>query len=186
MSAEAGNGSRITLSEHILKWLGQLPALIMAGVAIATYNSTANQQRESLAASAQRQRESFAATARKERQQPFLQKQLELYFEASQTTAVLATSHDKTAWAKAYNRFWELYWGNLSIVESPYRQKEERAVEQKMVDYGGILKETGGDMSKLTEEQRNQLEQASLSLAHACRDDIQETWNFTSKEQDGP
>ncbi len=54
----------------------------------------------------------LAAKARHlEAQKPFLEKQLELYFEAANINGQLSVTHptdDK--WAKSENRFWQLYW----------------------------------------------------------------------------
>ena len=52
--------------------------------------------------------------------QPFYQKQLDLYTETSRVIARLATTREgEPAHAAALARFWELYWGDLSLVESP-------------------------------------------------------------------
>jgi hypothetical protein len=65
----------------------------------------------------------------------FWQKQLELYAEASRVTSLLATGNPTGAdWITARARFEQLYWGELSIVESP-------EVEQKMIEFRGKLKD---------------------------------------------
>jgi hypothetical protein len=46
---------------------------------------------------------------------PFLKKQLELCFLASETAARLATETDPATWEKDRQTFWQLYWGNLAI-----------------------------------------------------------------------
>ena len=52
--------------------------------------------------------------------QPFYQKQLDLYTETSRVIARLATTQEgDPEHAAALARFWELYWGDLSLVESP-------------------------------------------------------------------
>jgi hypothetical protein len=51
--------------------------------------------------------------------QPFYQKQLDLYTETSRVIARLATTHEgDPEHTTALARFWELYWGDLSLVES--------------------------------------------------------------------
>ena len=45
---------------------------------------------------------------------PFLSKQLELCFEASDAAGRLATEPDSVEWEKARREFWRLYWGTLS------------------------------------------------------------------------
>ena len=42
--------------------------------------------------------------------EPFLRKQLDLIFEASDTVSLLANSTNPEAWEKARARFWVLYW----------------------------------------------------------------------------
>ena len=71
----------------------------------------------------------------RERQQsnrrPFLEKQLELCFAASEAAAQLVTEPDPVEWEKARLVFWRLYWGVLSIVEDP-------EVESAMVKFGKL------------------------------------------------
>jgi hypothetical protein len=63
--------------------------------------------------------------------QPFLQKQLDLAFLASETTIKLATLTDPADWEKARLYFWISYWGPLSVVEDP-------KVESAMVPLGHL------------------------------------------------
>jgi len=98
--------------------------------------------------------------ARVEATRPFLERQLTLYTEASQVAAVLATSDDASERAKAEERFWQLYWGELALVEDP-------RVEAAMVRFGQALK-TGGDKAPL--------QALSLALARACRDSLADSW----------
>jgi hypothetical protein len=96
---------------------------------------------------------------------PFLEQRLKLYFEATETASKLATLEPGKAWDEAHSRFWQLYWGQLSVVES-------KAVASAMVNVGLCLKDKTCD--------RGELEQRSLRLAHACRDDIQAAWDVAS------
>jgi len=63
---------------------------------------------------------------------PFLTKQLELVFRASEAVSTLATSRDPEAWERARSDFWILYWGPLSIVEN-------QSVLNAMADLGDIV-----------------------------------------------
>jgi hypothetical protein len=49
---------------------------------------------------------------------PFLDLQLKLYQEATKTTAILATSNDPNELRTTEIRFWQLYWGELAMVEN--------------------------------------------------------------------
>jgi len=102
----------------------------------------------------------YEETRRIEATKPFLERQLKLYTEASQATAVLATSQDDATRNGARKRFWELYWGELALVEN-------EIVEAAMVAFG-----RGLQAGRPPEE----MQQLSLSLAHACRDSLAISW----------
>ena len=56
-------------------------------------------------------------SAKAARRLPFLNRQLEYCFEASELASRLATADDPQIWKAAHNRFFELLWGPLAIVE---------------------------------------------------------------------
>ncbi|MBY3109534.1 hypothetical protein HFO68_34285 [Rhizobium laguerreae] len=91
--------------------------------------------------------------------EPFLQKQLELGFETSEVAARLASETDATKWEAARQRFWQLYWGPLSIVEDP-------SVEAEMVNLGGLVPKAPSPSSDLP---MTSLQGPSYRLAHAIR-----------------
>jgi hypothetical protein len=139
------------------------------------------QQREDALAAVKRQTEQTHEIALRESQKPFLEKQLAFYFEAAKVTSKLATlappaGHEQPAsedWTWARKRFWELYWGELGVVESPQ-------VASAMVNFGNTLKEVEGCVTSgepCTERQRA-LTGASLSLAHSIREDIEKGWGY--------
>jgi hypothetical protein len=103
---------------------------------------------------------SQAETRRIEATRPFLDRQLKLYTEATQAAATLATATSKEELAAARARFWSLYWGELALVE-------DKRVEAAMVQLGRALE--GGATGK-------EIAPFSLSLAHACRDSLAESW----------
>ena len=98
---------------------------------------------------------------------PFLQKQLELVFEASDTVALLATTSNDGEWLKAHARFWTLYWGPLGIVEN-------QAVVHCMVQAGRIIGEPG--LNVAPELPLSKLHGTSLALAVASRELILDSW----------
>jgi hypothetical protein len=100
-------------------------------------------------------------TRRIEATKPFLERQLKLYTEATQAAATLATSKSPQDLDAALKKFWSLYWGELALVE-------DKRVEAAMVQFGRALG-SGGTGTQ-------QLQQASLALAHACRDSLAESW----------
>ncbi len=58
-------------------------------------------------------------------------------------------------------RFWELYWGELALVESK--------------DVEGAMVALGKELKKSSPEKEN-LQKLSLNLAHACKSSIHESW----------
>ncbi len=99
-------------------------------------------------------------TRRIEATRPFLDRQLTLYTEATQSVATLATCTRDEEVQPAAKRFWLLYWGELALVE-------DTRVEAAMVKFGRAIEQV-----RTPDEMR----QLSLGLAHACRDSLAESW----------
>jgi len=114
-----------------------------------------------------------AENARFEARKPFLVKQMDLCFQASEATATLATTTDPETWRRARETFWMLYWGPLSVVEAPLTG-ERGPVEAQMVVFGRKLEPLQND-PKLP---LSALEQDSLDLAHKCRNLIFDSWEI--------
>jgi hypothetical protein len=108
------------------------------------------------------------ATQRQANREPFLKKQLELCFEASDTAGRLASEPDPVEWEKARRNFWRLYWGVLSIVEDP-------EVEDAMVKLGGLVPQQPANRAEL---QLKSLQDRSYGLAHAIRHLLLKSWNI--------
>jgi hypothetical protein len=96
----------------------------------------------------------------RESQKPFLELQLRLYAEASETTAKVATLPDGTEREAMVARFWQLYWGPLSVVESP-------EIEAAMVRFGEQLERDPNSPALRTR---------AIAIAHAIRDSVKESW----------
>jgi hypothetical protein len=109
----------------------------------------------------------FSNQRQQSNRQPFLQKQLDLCFEASETAARLATETNKDEWEKARLTFWRLYWGTLCIVE-------DREVESAMEKLGDLVPDQPVFHPSLP---MKSLEEPSLKLAHAARILILKSWN---------
>jgi hypothetical protein len=106
-----------------------------------------------------------AANRRIEATKPFLDRQLTLYIEASQVTAKIATSEDAGEVAAAKKRFWELYWGELALVE-------DNDVATAMVNFSKAMAPPD---NKAVDPVA--LRQASLALAGRIRDSLAKSWN---------
>ncbi len=97
-------------------------------------------------------------------QQPFLSKQLDLYLEAADDAAIIATTNDTDPnKAKAIEDFKRLYDGKLAVAESP-------KVACAMRTFSNCL-----DKKDCTPDQ-------SLALAKEVRDSIQTTWKLSLPE----
>ena len=142
--------------ESALKNLGALIALSGFLWGIWTYQDTSRKQLARERTEAAR----YADTRRIEALKPYLERQLKLYTDATQVAATISTQEDGPARSRALKRFWELYWGELALVE-------DATVEKAMVAFGAGLK------SGLGHEEMKRL---SLTLAHACRDSLAASW----------
>src|SRR5262249_52883200 len=103
-----------------------------------------------------------------EARRPFLDLQLKLYQEATETAATLATSSDQDELTKSEARFWRLYWGVLAMVENGGISQQAGGVEGAMVRFGDALNEKPRNAGRL--------QKASLELAHICRDSLANSW----------
>jgi hypothetical protein len=109
----------------------------------------------------------FSTQRQQSNRQPFLQKQLELCFEASEAAARLATETNIEEWEKARLTFWRLYWGTLCIVEN-------RDVESAMVKLGELVPDQPVSQPSLP---MTALREPSFELARAARKLILRSWN---------
>jgi hypothetical protein len=102
---------------------------------------------------------------------PLWEKQLALYFAASEAAAILATSQDEEKRKQAEADFWQLYYGPLAVVEDAGAKKpEESQVEAAMVKFGKCL--NGEDVCS-----KKEIHNRSLTLAHSIRDSIGKSWD---------
>jgi len=142
--------------ESLLKMISPLLAIAAFVWGIYTYRDTSLRQLRREENEAQR----IADTRRIEATRPYLDRQLTLYTEATKTAATIATSDDEEATAKATKRFWQLYWGELTLIE-------HRDVESAMVVFKRALEAGAG---------RDELAPLALKLAEACRDELAASW----------
>ena len=125
-----------------------------------------------------------------ESQRPYREKQIELYFEASRAASTIATSSNPQEKAAAEAKFWNLYWGPLSVVEDTLivDSSQGSEVEKAMVIFGRCSMLSGSDPRNYTDSQTtfnrcssSELKQVSLCLAHTVRDAIHSTWGINSR-----
>lgn len=101
---------------------------------------------------------------------PFLDRQMKLFEEATQCAAYLATNPvGATNRVEREERFWQLYWGELALVE-------HGAVEAAMKQFGDALKKAPVNT--------NELQRLSLGIAHACRNELAKSWDISHWSRD--
>ena len=108
----------------------------------------------------------FGAKQSQANKQPFLEQQLAISIEATDTAARLATDTDVDEWEKARQAFWRLYWGRLALVEDP-------EVEARMVQLGRLIPTAPIAADRLP---LKELQVPALELAHAARRLILKSW----------
>jgi hypothetical protein len=120
-----------------------------------------------------------ADTRRVESQRPFLEKQLALYFETAQIAGrLIALTPDDNIWGVVEQRFWTLYWSELSMVEDEGVEKAMVDFSKKLFDYTAVrkmMKEHNQPFDEM--EHKRALSGASLELAHAIRKSIESGWS---------
>ncbi|MCK0179553.1 hypothetical protein MWU50_09645 [Flavobacteriaceae bacterium S0862] len=97
----------------------------------------------------------------------FLERQTDLYFEASGLASRIATNTSEQDVQEAIVRFNEIYWGELAVVE-------DSIVEPAMVDFKRLLERE--DCSK------RDLKLSALKLSRALRDSLNKSWKAELSE----
>jgi hypothetical protein len=106
----------------------------------------------------------YIDTTRSEFRKAFWEKRYALYSKACTAAAKIAVASDLTTVQKERDEFWNLYWGELSIVES-------KSVHDAMVAFGNGL-----GVLERQPESANGLKRLSYFLARACRESLKDTW----------
>jgi hypothetical protein len=106
------------------------------------------------------EQESATAVQKIAASEPFLSLQLKLFQEATKTAAFLATMTNAPANDTNRQRFEQLYWGELALVE-----KGDVA--------GAMVKFRDGLVAGVSPDE---LQHLSLEIAHACRIELGNSW----------
>lgn len=107
----------------------------------------------------------------------FYEKQLDLYLESARIAARLAATKDDPDREKTITRFWELYWGELALVESQASgqcPKGSKSVEGLMV--GICTAYVSKDEPDKCHASRNPNLASAINLAHQESNEIRERW----------
>lgn len=94
-----------------------------------------------------------------EASKPFLQRKLQWCEEATETAAAIARGKAQSG---KEERFWQMYWGVMGMVEN-------RSVGAAMVAFGDALKSGTTNQDVLSS--------LSLRIAHACRGEMADDWS---------
>jgi hypothetical protein len=108
------------------------------------------------------------------------QHQAALYFDATRAAGVLATSHDSKVLADARQRFDQLYWGELVVVE-------DRRVELAMISFRECFldadrcfrREKTQYEKPVAGELRSNLLNLSLDLGACTRESLRKGWEIS-------
>lgn len=171
--------SRLKKADLVFKYLTIVSTIVTAAWAVYLYfEKKENELKDARNATAIAQQ----ATAkeldlrRKEFQIGFFQKSLDLYLEACRTVGALASaeSPDTPAVKSTVDRFYSLYWGDLSLVEN-------REVESKMVEFEAAMRDWQAKGGLATQGMR----QLAYDLAHVCRQDLEKSFDLKLDELHG-
>ena len=114
------------------------------------------------------QRQTSIEDSERQTKRPFIEQQFKLYGEAVAVASRLARAEDqnKQPPEEDLQRFWELYWGPLAMVEDSH-------VESAMVIFGNSLEDNFKNIDNACSRMMNQ---ASLALAHQARESLEQQW----------
>jgi hypothetical protein len=116
----------------------------------------------------------------------FYEKQLDLYLESSRIAARLAAVKDDAEREKNIARFWELYWGELALVESRAGgpcSKGTNSIESLMV--GICTAYVSKDDPDKCHAAKNPDLASAINLAHQASDEVRERWQPSCRPEKG-
>jgi hypothetical protein len=165
------------LSQRLAAWTPVLSSLIaVVGLLFGIHNYFTNQaaDRQKQADAQEAAQRALEAARDSDARRSLWEKQLGLYFEASNAAAVIATAIDEDSRKKATAEFWRLYWGPLAVVEDKaLLQAKDAYVERQMVKFGRALSDNAP---------KEDLQQASLKLATTIAEAIDLVWSTKQAE----
>lgn len=164
--------------DQLLKFVQSIS--VVAGVVVSTWTVSHAIQMDAVARKAEADKRSLelqqfdhrrqmdVVTKAREAALPFLKLRMEKYLDAVKVAGVLADKNLHTAdeYQVAVKRFWELYWAELSMVET-------KDVEAMMV---GVKQEIAPDHKK------TELQTAILALAQSIRQSTARSWGIEELE----
>ena len=151
--------------ERFIRYSSVLTTIIaVIGLILGQYQSYLQQKDRERAVALERERDN--TLREQEFRKPFWQRRIDLYFDASDAVAKLANLKDGSEREKARERYEQLFYGPLVIVE-------DDKVAAAMVDIRTYLEQCDVDPKSYNRATLNGL---SLALADSCRESIGESW----------
>lgn len=184
---KAAELEKVSLEVSALKkrtvWHDVIPLLVpvvtaviaVAGFVFAVGNFAKEQRAhaESLANELKLQSNELDARTEQEFRKRFWEERLTLYRRASKLAATIATAGSLDMVRQERSEFWQLYWGELAIIE-------DKEVLSAMVAYGEELQRREGiqhdPKGPSPASNIRDLSQLSYQLARACRNSLAKTW----------
>lgn len=150
---------------------------VMAGVVLSIRSFSAARIKDAAARQAEAEArtlelQKYRDQRRVESIRPFAELRQQLYLDAVRAASVLSNPylHTSDELAAARKRFWELYWGELSLVENI-------PIEKAMERLGDIFD---------SQLQCTPAQLATYELAHLFRDSLERTWGITEPIEPKP
>lgn len=109
----------------------------------------------------QNERAKALETRRIESSRPFLEKQLQLYSELVSVASKICTHKNEDSRQPSIERFWELYWGEIGLIDNS-------DVQQALESFGQAVAYKTNDFSSLR--------QRCVELTVACRKSLAKSW----------
>lgn len=159
-----GLESKHKWEDRVARYIPVMTALVaVAGVLIGAQQFKKQQEfdRHALAAQSLRDYE----TRQQELKKEYWEEQIEIYKEAGNAAAAIATAKTLEEVEEERKKFWRLYWGIMSLIE-------HSEVEKAMKAFGDQLLVWENSKTKPAS-----LETLSYRIAHCSRKSLQKTWS---------
>jgi hypothetical protein len=113
----------------------------------------------------------FNKTKRDELKKRYWEEQILIYKETCDVIGAIASAEKIAEVETERKRFRQLFWGTMCLVEN-------KEVAKAMVDYGNQL-----DLWESGEKKSPLLKDLAVTIAHKCRESLDETWNPANKKR---
>jgi hypothetical protein len=148
--------------EQTIKLFGITGTLLAFIWGVFVWRDKATQDRDAIT----REQNSVAITRKIEATRPFLEHQLAIYVDTIKTVETIASSQKLEVIRPTTDHFWQLYWGELVLVEDKTVADAAKHIKTALDDQNG----------RREQQDQRELEQLSHNLALACRESLDRSW----------